>query len=254
VKLLLIFCFTTLISASVDANPFVQDSTASMSYDSMETVQRLRIPIASPDSSEVVVRAFDDKTIGELKSDSNLNYEQPPTVVASLWDRFLAWLVDLLELIFRKAFATDWGNLIVYLLGLALLIFVIMTLLKVDALKILFSAEGSQSKIEIFEENIHEMDFEQLINEAITEKDYRRGIRLLFLYSLKLLSDKHLIRWESGKTNHEYVAELKLQDLKTGLNELSFYFDYAWYGNFVITQETFGKAQNVFRNWREKVK
>jgi hypothetical protein len=134
------------------------------------------------------------------------------------------------------------------------IIVVVMMILKVDAFKILYGGGDGKLKSQVLDENIHEMDFDQLIKEAVNDQDYRRGIRLLFLYALKILSDKHVIHWELGKTNHEYVAEVKEKDLKHGLHDLSFYFDYAWYGNFSITAETFIKAEQIFNNWKQKVK
>ena len=77
--------------------------------------------------------------------------------------------------------------------------------------------------------------------------------RLIFLHALKLLADKHLIDFNPGKTNHDYVEELKISDLKIGLNELSFYFDYAWYGNFTINDTQFQKITNTFSEWRTKM-
>jgi hypothetical protein len=148
---------------------------------------------------------------------------------------------------------TNWGRVITYIVGIALLVILIMLMLKVNAFKVIYSGTGGGQKYNVFDENIHEMDFEQLINDATQSHDYRKGIRLLFLYALKLLSDKHLIHWQSGKTNHDYVAEITERELKTGLNELSFYFDYAWYGNFSINAETFQKAQSIFATWKNKI-
>jgi hypothetical protein len=49
------------------------------------------------------------------------------------------------------------------------------------------------------------------------------------------------------------VGELGKGELRNGLNELSFYFDYAWYGNFAINRDTFGKAQDTFVDWKSKL-
>jgi len=97
------------------------------------------------------------------------------------------------------------------------------------------------------------MDFEKLIQEATEKNEFRLATRLIFLHALKLLSDKHLIEFNPGKTNHDYVEELMTPDLKTGLNELSFYFDYAWYGNFSISDIQFQRIKNTFAEWRSKM-
>lgn len=182
-----------------------------------------------------------------------MNYKRPPTAAESLWDRFWMWIAQLISKMFRTAVDTNWGRLIVYAIGLILLVVLVMLILKVNAFKVLYSGEGNTKKYQVLDENIHEMDFEKLVQEALDQQDYRRGIRLLFLYALKLLSDKQLIQWESGKTNHDYVVELEKKELKTGLNELSFYFDYAWYGNFLINRDTFNKVQTTFTDWKRKI-
>ena len=140
-----------------------------------------------------------------------------------------------------------------YLIGIPLLIVLILMLLKVNAFRVLFSGTGVPQKYQVLEENIHEMDFEKLLAESVQQQDYRRGVRLLFLYALKLLSDRELIQWESGKTNHDYVGEIETSELKPGFNELSYYFDYAWYGNFNINRQTFDKAHEAFNHWKKKL-
>jgi hypothetical protein len=97
------------------------------------------------------------------------------------------------------------------------------------------------------------MDFEKLIQETVDKNDFRSATRLIFLFALKLLSEKQLIQWQAGKTNHDYVEELKTGELKTGLNELSFYFDYAWYGHFTISRDQYQKLNGLFHTWKEKI-
>jgi hypothetical protein len=199
-------------------------------------------------------KSFSEADVRRMKEDPEMDYKQLPTVAESLWDRFWAWVAQILDSFFRAATTTNWGRLIVYAVGLALLVIIIMLMLKVNAFKVLYSAGGGAQKYQLFDENIHEMDFEKLIRESIEQQDYRRGVRLLFLYALKLLSDKQLIHFEAGKTNHDYVTELEKGELKTGLNELSFYFDYAWYGNFSINHDTFNKVQQTFADWKTKIR
>jgi hypothetical protein len=130
-----------------------------------------------------------------------------------------------------------------------------MRLLKIDALKMFYGrADKVTINHSIIEENIHEMDFEKLIQEALARKEYRLAIRLLFLHGLKLLADRHHITWEPGKTNHDYLNELTSKELKTGFNELNFYFEYAWYGNFVITDELYNRVTDIFNNWKINIR
>ncbi len=195
------------------------------------------------DSSVITKKSFDENQLQRLKSDPNLNYKQAPTVAESLWDRLMAWIGQFIDDLFQGATTTNLGRILLYVLAIVLIIVIIMMLLKVDALKVFYSgADKGKMNYTVFHENIHEMDFEKLIREATEKGEYRLGVRLIFLYALKTLADKQLIDFQAGKTNHDYVEELAAKELKTGLNELSFYFDYAWYGGFSIDKTTFSKV------------
>ena len=208
---------------------------------------------AANDTLPIQRKSFDTATVEELKADQDLNYKQPPTVAESLWDRIKYWIARFLEQLFEGATLTDVGRVLMYTLAIILLVGIILTLLKVNAFRVFYSGADQAKVSRVFHENIHEMDFEKLIRDATDKKDYRQGTRLILLYALKLLTDRHLIEWEAGKTNHDYVNELNVTDLKTGLNELSFYFDYAWYGNFPVTPEAFQRIQTTFTGWRQKL-
>ncbi len=215
---------------------------------------RLVIHRVAADSSLILQRAVDENIVHDLRDSKDFDYKQPPSVAESVWDRFLSWLDQLFGWIFRSAVKTNWGQVLLYTLGLILLIIIVMMLLKVDALRVFYSgADQGPTKYQTFEENIHEMDFDQLIRDALQKKEYRHAVRLTFLHSLKLLSDKQHVDWRPGKTNHEYLEELKEGELKTGFNELSFYFDYAWYGDFSVNESLYQRVQSIFDNWRKKV-
>lgn len=207
------------------------------------------------DTLKIESRTFNPEDVHRLKSDPNFDYQQPPTVAESLWDRFMLWVGQFIESLFSQAVTIDLGRLIIYILAVVLLIGIIMMILRVNAFRVIYSgADESKKHYQVFNENIHEMDFEKLIQEASEKNEFRLATRLIFLYSLKILSDKHLIEFNPGKTNHDFVNELMVPELKTGLNELSFYFEYAWYGNFTITDSMFQKIARTFETWRSKIK
>lgn len=208
----------------------------------------------SADTLVVEKRDFESKQLESIKTDPDLNYKQPPTVAETLWDRFKMWLAWFFSSLVDAATTTDLGKLALYVLAAVIIVGVIMALLKVNAFKVFYSgADQARQGYQVFHENIHEMDFDRLIQEAAGKAEFRVATRLVFLHALKLLSDKHLIEFNPGKTNHDYVDELKVAELKTGLNELSFYFDYAWYGNFNVTEGQFQKITTLFNSWRQRI-
>lgn len=231
-----------------------QDSIVPSAVDTSSTIFPGKIQGAPPDSTLVTERTFDNETLENLRNSNDFDYKQPPSVAESLWDRIMLWLNQFFEWLFRSAVKTNWGQVFMYSVGLVLLIILAMMLLKVDALKVFYSgADHGPLKYQSFEENIHAMDFDQLIRDALQKKEYRNAVRLTFLHSLKLLSDKQHLDWRPGKTNHEYLDELARPDLKTGFNELSFYFDYAWYGDFSVNENLYQRVHTIFDEWRKKV-
>jgi len=206
------------------------------------------------DSVAIAHRRFSESKIDTLRSDPDMQYDVVPTVAESLWERLMNFIKDFFTRIFRAATGTSWGRLFLYIGGFVLVVALIILVFKVNALKLFYGSHRTDIEEATFHENIHEMDFDALIAEATMQNDYRKGIRLVFLYALKLLSDKQLIDWERGKTNHDYVAELKKPELKEGFNALSYYFDYAWYGNFKVSHEIFRKVEHIFTNWKGNIR
>lgn len=127
-------------------------------------------------------------------------------------------------------------------------------------IKFLINTKGSlffgkkNKKIEINEEelheNIHEINFPQSIAKFENNGDYRSAVRYQFLFILKKLSDKKLILWNPEKTNKDYVSELKAAHLKNEFYNLSYIFDYVWYGEFSIDEQSYGKFKNQFHSFK----
>ena len=250
--------FLFLICFSISAASFSQESDSSRDQSDVVEMQDeydAKDSYAFPDSSEIITRSADTEELQRLKSDPALQYKEPPTIAESLWDRFILWLRQLISSIFESAVTTDWGRVLVYVVGLILLVVLIMAILRVNAFKIFSSGDGvSTYRYNALDDNIHDMDFDKLIDDAMSKKDYRLGVRLVFLYALKMLSDKDHIHWDHGKTNHDYMEELKMAELKPGFNDLNYYFEYAWYGNFNINAEMFNHVQDIFKTWRANIK
>jgi hypothetical protein len=62
-------------------------------------------------------------------------------------------------------------------------------------------SSSSKKRVNELNENIHEIDYDQDIKEAIAAGNYSLAVRLLYLQTLKTLSDNALIKWNINKTN-----------------------------------------------------
>jgi len=204
------------------------------------------------DSSIVDTRSFDKTKLEKLKADPELDYGRSPAAI-NLWERFKIWLNNWLSRLLTAVENANWFNILLTILAIVVVVYVILRLLKVDAFTMFYAGKKAPIAHGVIDEDIHAMDFEKLIREALSKKEFRLAIRLLFLQSLKLLADKNHILWQPGKTNHDYLEELTAQQLKTGFNELNFYFEYAWYGNFTINEGLYQKVDSIFKEWKTNV-
>lgn len=204
------------------------------------------------DSSVVTLRSFDPVEMDKLKSNSDFDYGEN-IAAASLWTRFKRWIGNILSLLMRTAANANWVNILIYILVIAGLVYVTLRLLRIDALSLFYRGKKSSLPFVLLEEDIHGMDFDKLISEALEEQAYRLAIRLQFLQALKLLTDHQYIYWQPGKTNHDYLDELNADHLKPGFIELNRYFEFAWYGNFSVNEALYKKVDILYKNWKTSI-
>lgn len=97
------------------------------------------------------------------------------------------------------------------------------------------------------ETNIHQTDFYALVEDALLKNDFRSAIRYYYLLSLKRLSEKEYIEWDSEKTNYDYMLELKEGNIKEQFKYISYIYDYAWYGEFIVEAPEFETSEKAFK-------
>ena len=104
------------------------------------------------------------------------------------------------------------------------------------------------------EENIiKNEDIQQLIKEAVAQKNYRLAIRYYYLGILKLLTEKDFIEWQLQKTNSDYLAEINNDDIKLNFSKITWLYDYIWYGDFAIDENGYSRAERSFLELQTKL-
>lgn len=98
------------------------------------------------------------------------------------------------------------------------------------------------------------MRFDELLEKAIREKRFRYAVRLLYLRSLRQLSEAGRIQWKQDKTNYDYLRELDDQALRGVFGDLTYIFEYIWYGEFPIDQSHFETARSSFSRLDHQLK
>ena len=195
----------------------------------------------------------------EFRSDFKENYQgpefqyKPKSRVKTKWDEFLAWVNDIINGIFARGDgekASSAVNLIVRILAILVLIFVVYMIVRA-----ILNKEGiwifgrGRKKItagDLAGEDIHTLDFNQLVSDTKITGDYRLTLRYYYLWLLKKLSNRSVIDWHRDKTNADYLYEIKDTQLRKEFEYLSYVYDYSWYGEFPIDADAFAKAEKAF--------
>ena len=114
--------------------------------------------------------------------------------------------------------------------------------------------DTSLSSFNIREEAIEAIDFDQLIAQAMVQKDYRLVVRYQFLKVLQELSNASLISWHFEKTNSDYYHEIENPALKEDVRKVSYLYDHVWYGAFDLDEAHYNSAQHRFDEIKQHLK
>ncbi len=199
-------------------------------------------------------RQFDKTSIDAYKNDKRFQYQQTPRPEQpSLMFRLSEWLWQNIGEPLNNPKQHPVRSTIYYLIISGILIYAILKLINAD----LSFMGGKKSKSEVvfaeLAENIHEMDFNQLIAEAKTKQNYRRAVRLLYLHTLKKLTDQSLIDWQIDKTNHEYEQELAYTSLHPSFQAITLRFEYFCYGDFQLDHTAYNDTEAIFIEFETKL-
>lgn len=176
----------------------------------------------------------------------------------SFWQKLLKKADRILRSIFGETVFAKSSELTAALVRLFaiilvgfLLYFIIKYILGKDG-NFIFGKKNKKLNLNVEElhENIHEINFPESIATFENARDYRSAVRYQFLYILKKLSDRKLINWNPEKTNKDYAAELKAAHLKNEFFDLSYIFDYVWYGEFNIDEQSYQKFKNQYQAFK----
>ncbi|WP_299765381.1 DUF4129 domain-containing protein [uncultured Dokdonia sp.] len=206
------------------------------------------------DTSPLSPNTLDREKIQEYQNDDDFNYVEV-FEENEFWNNFKQWIYDVLSTIFEWIFDGEEAvgalatfiKSLPYIVGGLLLILTIWAFLKMDSGELLFNKKPtSQVFMSDDEELINHQDIQSLIDEAIASGNHRLAIRFYYLLALQKMSGKELIDWQAQKTNHEYIYEVKDQQIRKQFRHVTDLYDYIWYGNFEVDAQSFKKAQSSF--------
>ena len=206
------------------------------------------------DKSILDLQEISEEDLQLYRDDPDFDYE---IVKADLtwWNDLLMWLGNLLSRFFEWLFGIEKAagylaiflKFIPYILIAVLLFLLIKFFLNVNARALTYSKKN-QTIVALSEDEhiIKNEDIDQLIRQALKDKNYRLAIRYYYLLLLKSLGHKEYIVWELQKTNDDYINEIKAQDVKEHFSRITRLYDYIWYGGFNLDEADYEIAEATF--------
>lgn len=208
------------------------------------------------DSLKMEFQSYDSQLIERLKSDKSFDYNYSNN--ESSWFQYVSNMLSDLYNWFLSLFNltnSESSFLINLLLILAILAvtFLVYKLTNSQYFSFFNKKNLSSSARISKEEDLDSINFDEEIEAARKSNDYRTAIRLLYLKSLKFLSDKNLIQIKIYKTNFDYINDLNGSSIQSEFKRLSISFNQIWYGQFEADKEEFQKNETLFESINAKI-
>ena len=247
--LLLVF-FATLWCLPVSAQNVPDSTTITVFPDT--TLKALR-----EDDTPVNARHFSEPALEAYRQDKAYQYDREVKPAnLNLFDEIIRWIFkNFFRRLYGAGESSEQTNTIFRLVCIALVVFAVIRLTKADWLGVLLR-KGKKTAPPGFEditENIHELNFDKLIAEATQAHNYTRATRLLYLKTLKTLTDKSLIDWQPHKTNYDYLRELSPRPYQPDFQHLSLLFEYICYGDFKVEIPQYREVEAAFKAFEQKI-
>jgi hypothetical protein len=213
------------------------------------------IAMIKKDTTELRPIQIEESQLEHFRNNPDFDYEEAISVAPDWWITFKNWIASIFIKFFEWLFGVEKAagafgtflHLVPYVL-LAVFLFILIKFFIGVNTRAVLHAKKSQAIVALSEEEhiIKNEDIQQLIENAIGQKDYRLAVRYYYLYILQLMSEKELIVWELQKTNEDYKLELQKQELVEPFATSTRLYNYFWYGEFPIDKTKYKKAEANF--------
>lgn len=200
----------------------------------------------------VSVRAFSTQQLDHYRNSKDFQYQRSTSEVLSWWDRLKLWFWSMVDRLLYYTVNTPLGNAIAICCVVLLIIYAAFKMAGADKGWFFEKDRNLAQSFYVNEEEINAIDFERSIDEAVSLANYRMAIRLWYLMSLKKLADKGLIHWKPGKTNYEYIRELKGSSYADPFTRLTNSFEFFWYGESHLMPSEYEQVRDHFSSFNKQ--
>ncbi|OJT17473.1 DUF4129 domain-containing protein [Archangium sp. Cb G35] len=190
----------------------------------------------------------------EAPKEEKTSEDVPPT--QGPWQRFMKWLSEFLEKLFRRSETTNQGpsfsaaggqavaNVLVVVLIAGVLVVLVLVLLRALGK----ARAGEDTRLEVSTQDASTLaadpmnalsrppeGWAHLADELAARGEYREAVRSLYLALLSRLHREGVIHYDTTLSNWDYLRQFRTRrEWVPSFRELTLRFDFAWYGNLPV--------------------
>lgn len=216
-----------------------------------------QIEFVKAEAEKVALRSYDSTKLAEYRQEKRFQYDKvkqaqaTPNWLKQILQSFGKWLSSVVPS--AKTMDTV-GNAIVYGIALLALALIIWGIFKMRIRNVIAkSAEPLNFDFKEVTTDILMTDFEKYLTEAVRTGNYKKAVQLLYLETLKSLTLNNIIQWKPTKTNQEYLYEMQNSPLRRPFMEITRMFEYIFYGEFPINEQTYLQTAAAFQDFQGKI-
>ena len=174
----------------------------------------------------------DSALLHQYRSDEAYNYAQElQAPELDWWDWLMSKIGEFLSEIFDIQGKGDFRIVIYIILALAIIALIAFILYRYQFK--LFGRAGKIANEDDEEDNIYGVDFDAVYAKAMAQKDFYKAVRVVYLRTLRWLSDGNKISWQLYKTPTQYTHEFLLAEFQ----RMTTVFMRVRYGNYEASEE-----------------
>ncbi len=185
------------------------------------------------DSVTSTERIFDENRLDQQRSESRFDYSKSPEYTSSFVEDWILRLMRKLKPDYQPN-VQRWRTFFTvfkWILGLAIIGFIVYLIVK-GKLQWLFKKTERKSdpiiEPEVVDESVDKNQLLELLGQAEEKQQYRMALRLSFLIMLQHLEDTGAINIKPGKTNHQYLGELRTKANYNTIKEAFKIYELVW--------------------------
>lgn len=209
--------------------------------------------VSSPEMAPVPLNF--ERTLEDLKEDPELDYKEHMEQ-ENAWTRFKKNLATHWKRLIERIFGTEKASgfllwileSLPYLILLVVLGLVVYLFVKMDPGSAFLTPKRSEEAgLSLEEDIVRYEDIPSLVQNSVSQGDYRLAVRYHFLYILQQLSRKNVILYDKTKTDEDYLMEIKEAHLRERFEKVSQIYDFIWYGYFETGEASYHTVASKFR-------